>query len=576
MLEDAEAATGRDDMVEEALIVGQQQQKQRLQHQEQQLEGRRSDGVPTEITTNSSHRHDGNHEMGGLPPPPPPPLPEMSPCHRNNCTLLASSSQQQQQQRSTSTLPTIHDSSREMGIITTPTTTPLEEQAPPLSPQDLDHIRVQRERRKQRQMLQQRNSNEGGELLETMSRASTISWADNDHVCPIDSEQGRGRDYNHPAHFGTIADPTKNGKYEQEDESEVDSTTTRRTISERISQSVQEQMHHHYSVLFGDDYSKREASFVLLAGIVMAFNSGFVNVSCVSGFLTGGTKQVVAGFAGPFAHSSIAVASQQWQLFGFHSNIILSYMAGAGIAGLFTPQARPYSIQPTYGPTFLVGGIMLFMASILAALESDPKYIFFLTAGANGLQNGIASIYSSNLIRCSMTGAITDVALAMGQLARGNRKHFPKAVVLSLIVLFFWLGGICSYYMTKHFLSLTLFFNAALFWLVGFSLVVFLVKNVSISTSDAIFGTWQWKKTLRQMGGNEGVESMVRLKALFEVIDADGNGEIDFDELLTYLLQMDKRTTVRAVKMLMRSADRDKDGRISRAEWERMVSKLYV
>ena len=224
---------------------------------------------------------------------------------------------------------------------------------------------------------------------------------------------------------------------------------------------------------------------------------------------------------------------------------------------------------------------MLFMASILAALEADPRYIFYLTAGANGLQNGIASIYSSNLIRCSMTGAITDIALAVGQLVRGNRRSMPKAMVLSLICLNFWLGGIASYYMTKQFLSLTLFFNAALFWLVGIAWVVFLVKNVSISASDAIFGTWQWKKTLRQMGGGTetgtgAVEAVIRLKAIFDEIDNDGNVEIDHDELLTYLLQMDKRTTVRAVKMLMRSADKDQDGRISREEWEQMVQKLYV
>lgn len=56
----------------------------------------------------------------------------------------------------------------------------------------------------------------------------------------------------------------------------------------------------------------------------------------------------------------------------------------------------------------------------------------------------------------------------------------------------------------------------------------------------------------------------------------DGNGEIDHDELLQYLMQMDKKTTARAVKMLIRSADKDHNGTIDREEWGIMVSKLYA
>lgn len=367
----------------------------------------------------------------------------------------------------------------------------------------------------------------------------------------------------------------------------LDQSHQHKSFSQRVSSSVRSHVHFHYSSLFGNDYSAKEGTFVMMAGVIMAFNSGFVNGSCMSGFLTGpDNRQVVAGFAGPFGSSSLALAQQEWSVFGFQSNLILSYMAGAVIAGFLTPRARPYCMEPNYGPTFLVGGIMLFMASILAAFERDPHYIFYLTAGANGLQNGIASIYSSNLIRCSMTGAITDIALAVGQVMRGNTAPLPKAIVLSLIVFGFWVGGIASFFMTRHYLSLTLFFNAALFWLVGIALVVFLVKNIGLSTRDAILGTWEWKKTLKKIskdmpsehsghGTPETTRKERKLFRMFDEIDDDGNGHIEHDELLRYLMRMDKKTTARTVKMLMRCADQDDDGVISRAEWEQMVQKLY-
>lgn len=401
---------------------------------------------------------------------------------------------------------------------------------------------------------------------ENVSRCSSVGWADRDDVYHFESER---------THEERPTPVPRRGRRPD--------LVRERSLSQRLSATVDQQVHFHFSALFGDDYSRREGAFVLLAGIVMAFNMGFVNGSTLSGLLTGGRRQVVAGFAGPFGNSSIAVAEHEWQIFRFHSSLILSYMAGAWISGIFTPNPRAYTIQPTYGPTFLVGGIMLFMASVLAALETDPSYVFYLTSAANGLQNGCASLYSSNLIRCSMTGAITDISLAIGQVMRGNYRTLPKAVVLSLMVFFFWVGGITSFYMTRKYLSSTLFFNAALFWVLGAVSVVFLVKNTSISACDAILGTWQWKKTLRQIGDGASVAGSVgdpvtgeeRLKQMFDDIDDDGNGEIDHDELLNYLMQMDRRTTARAVKMLIRSADQDQNGTIDRREWEKMVQKLY-
>lgn len=353
-------------------------------------------------------------------------------------------------------------------------------------------------------------------------------------------------------------------------EPDPSSGSRKTTVSERL-----------HADLFGNDYSHREGVFVLLAGIVMAFNCGFVNGSCASGLLLNGRSDLrvtVVGYTAAYTTSALETAQGDWSDVSFPSGLILSYMTGAFLAGLATPRARSYRIEPTYGPTFLVGGVFLLVASVLAETRyGDPRHVYCCIAASAGIQNGMASIYSANLIRCGLTGATTDFALAMGQLVRGNSKNLPKAIVIGLLLLNFWFGGVVSWYATRRFQSRTLFINAALFWLIGMALVVFLVREVGVSVKAAIFGTWKWDKVLQQLhqgmgGGMELTEAA--LCDLFDEIDDDGNGEIEPDELLTALLKADIVMSPKMVRMLIQCADEDGDGVIDRAEWEQLVRKM--
>lgn len=62
-------------------------------------------------------------------------------------------------------------------------------------------------------------------------------------------------------------------------------------------------------------------------------------------------------------------------------------------------------MEPTYGPSFVPCGAILLAASLLAALsaadDDDVKddFVFYLTACANGMQNGLSSLHSGNLKR---------------------------------------------------------------------------------------------------------------------------------------------------------------------------------
>lgn len=352
----------------------------------------------------------------------------------------------------------------------------------------------------------------------------------------------------------------------------------------KLGQAKSKKLHSGVAKLFGDDYNMQEVYFVLFAACLIALNSGFVNGATMSGLLIGDVaatsrnpdSQMVAGFAGAYTNTATALVGQQWEKFAYNTWIIASYMFGSFIAAMICPHAKPYIIEPRYGPTFMIGGTFLLAASLLAVNEKQSRYIFFLVTASNGIQNGIASIYSANLIRCTLTGATTDIAIVIAQALNGNYKGFPRGCVLSMVVFFFWFGGIIAFWGVREFTTYTLLINAALFYMCGFTLVFYLVKEVGVSFRDALFGTWQWKKVLKKLDTSDGDLTKEKLIQIFDDIDAAGDcsGDIDLDELVFGLKKANVNMKDHEMRTLFRAADEDGDGVISRDEWESLANKV--
>jgi uncharacterized membrane protein YoaK (UPF0700 family) len=366
-------------------------------------------------------------------------------------------------------------------------------------------------------------------------------------------------------------------------DAEIGSVINMDNPDRKASQAKSHNLHAGVSKLFGDDYNLTEVYFVLFAACLIALNSGFVNGTTMSGFLisVAGTlrnpdNQMVAGFAGSYTNTATALVEGQWEKYVYNLCIILSYMFGSFIAAMICPHAKPYVIEPKYGPTFMIGGTFLLAASLLAANELPSRYIFFLVSASNGIQNGIASIYSANLIRCTLTGATTDIAIVIAQAINGNYKGFARGCVLSLVVFFFWLGGIIGFCVARELTSWTLLVNAGLFYMCGFTLVFYLVKELGVSFHDALFGTWQWKKVLKKLDTGDGDLTKEKLIQIFDDIDAagDGSGDIDLDELVFGLKRANVMMKDHEMRQLFRAADENGDGVISREEWESLANKV--
>jgi len=336
--------------------------------------------------------------------------------------------------------------------------------------------------------------------------------------------------------------------------------------------------------LFGDDYNINEAKFILFACCLIALNSGFVNAACLSGLLikpetvsdANPIKHMVAGFAGSYTNTSIGLSDAQWTKYLYNLWILLSYMFGSFVAAMICPHAKPFVIEPNYGPTFWIGGTALMLASILAAAGKQSRYIFMLVVFSNGIQNGIASIYSANLIRCTLSGATTDIAIVIAQMINGNYKGTAKGSVLGLICFFFWFGGVIGFYGVRAFTSRTLFINAIVFYLCGLVLVTYVMREFDVSFYGAVTGTWKWKQVLKKLNTEEGDLTKEKLMKIFDDIDADGDGsgDLDCEELIFGLKKAGVVMRAYEMNALFRAADDDGDGTVTRDEWHALAEKI--
>ena len=329
--------------------------------------------------------------------------------------------------------------------------------------------------------------------------------------------------------------------------------------------------------VFGEDYSVVEVRFTLFAAVLIALNNGFVNGVTLSGLLSKNTETLaspdtamVSGVAGYITHSATFAIEGPVVEYRYNLFMFLFYMMGAFITAVISPSAKKYTVDPGFGPSFMIGGTMLLGASLLSASSSQTRWIWYLAICANGVQNGVASIYSANLIRCTLTGAVTDIGLVLGQMLRGNFTKAGKGSVLALIVICFWVGGLIAFHAVRVFESRTLYINAAIFYMVGLLNLFYLVSQLNIGLLAAFTGLWDWKNVLNKITPSGSKQELLDL---FDVLDQDGGGTIDMYELKKGLKD---KVSPKELDALLKAADSDGSGDIDEQEWKDLVNELFI
>jgi hypothetical protein len=344
----------------------------------------------------------------------------------------------------------------------------------------------------------------------------------------------------------------------------------------------------------GTSYDRREVIYVLIAAVIVALNTGYINGVCMSpGFVTAKSfdsdefespflnkqSQGVSGTGGSFTNTARFLISNDWPEYSYYTWLILSYIFGGFIVGFITPRAHKHLIEPAYGPSFLIGAILLLSASIFATMGLPSRFIFYFSTGAIGVQNGIASVYSANLIRCTLTGASTDLGLIVAQCLRGDFEKFIRGTLIAIIVTNYWIGGLISVPAVKVLETRALYPSAAMFFALACLCVMYTVAELGTSVVEALTGTWKWEKALDNLldeeddDGTNTKHSKDAYLKLFDTLDLNEDEEIEIDELRDGLERTGKVTSFR-LKVLMRTADVNHDNVIKRDEWEALIQKL--
>mmetsp|Transcript_46015 Transcript_46015/g.111428 ORF Transcript_46015/g.111428 Transcript_46015/m.111428 type:complete len:450 (+) Transcript_46015:86-1435(+) len=338
-------------------------------------------------------------------------------------------------------------------------------------------------------------------------------------------------------------------------------------------------------------YTSREHKFIVAIAMILAFNSGFSNGVCLSGILTPQNvrwqAQSTSGFTGGYTKSALALADQegnfiqgftQIEFFGYQLLMILSFMGGSCISALMNPRPAPWRLAPMYAPTFFIGGVFMCIAAVLSVEDiSGTAHFYYFVAAANGIQNGISSMYSANLIRTThLTGASTDIGLFIGQAIRGNNKNSWKLRILIGLALSFWTGGLLSFWAVQVWLQYTLLVNAAIFLFVFCVCVWFLAHHLHIPAHRALQGTWHWQKALHDIGyrsGQDGsAQSKEALKEIFAKMDVDGNGDVNREEFIRGLKAAGlNEISQKQFNAMFDVCDTSGDGTISFQEFQQLV-----
>ena len=182
--------------------------------------------------------------------------------------------------------------------------------------------------------------------------------------------------------------------------------------------------------------AERLATWVWVGAAALASVAGIVNVVGFLGFqqqavthLTGNTSLLAAALVGGDAGMALGLGA-----------MLLAFVAGSMLSGLIV-QDSTLRLGRRYGVVLTIESLMLLAAVPLFRQQHQAGPI--LAATACGLQNAMATTYSGALVRTShVSGMFTDLGIMLGHSLRGLPLARRRLALCSLVISFFFLGGV--------------------------------------------------------------------------------------------------------------------------------------
>jgi uncharacterized membrane protein YoaK (UPF0700 family) len=180
--------------------------------------------------------------------------------------------------------------------------------------------------------------------------------------------------------------------------------------------------------------SKPTPPWILAGAMALACIAGCVNAV---GFLSA-QHQALSHLSGTISNFGIEVARADWPLAAHAALIVVFFFLGCVLSGVIIRQSTLRAGR-RYGVALCCESLLLFATTYLLRHNSPAGAP--LAAMACGLQNAMATSYSGAVVRTThMTGIVTDLGIAMGLLARGERVDWRR-LRLYLVLLVGFAGG---------------------------------------------------------------------------------------------------------------------------------------
>ena len=168
---------------------------------------------------------------------------------------------------------------------------------------------------------------------------------------------------------------------------------------------------------------------------LLALNAGFINAVGLLGF----KHQSVSHLSGTATLLGSGITSTNINDLLFLFGVLVSFVIGAAISGYFL-RGEVLKLGRNYSGLLVLEAAFLGGASCL--LIDDFSHGIYLASAACGLQNALATTYSGAVVRTThVTGIFTDLGIMLGAVVRGDPFDKRRALLFSLIVLGFILGG---------------------------------------------------------------------------------------------------------------------------------------
>lgn len=155
--------------------------------------------------------------------------------------------------------------------------------------------------------------------------------------------------------------------------------------------------------------------------------------------------------------------------------ILVSFFIGAALSG-FMLNGPSLKLGNHYDTVLIIESLLIFFALYL--LTDGSFYGHFLASAACGLQNALATTYSGAVVRTThLTGIFTDLGLMLGAAFKGEKFDKRKAILFSLIIIGFIIGGYVGAYLFDNFQFNALIMPGAMCILLSFAYHLYTIHS---------------------------------------------------------------------------------------------------